>query len=303
MESTADQFRAFAFALVFHVVLIWLIWWSAYLVFPRIDTAAAGEPIQATLQISAADKRRVQAAIKASPKPVQPPEDAAAPPPQPVPEARPETSDTPLQMTPQAPQDRPDTVDQQRRSRLAQEQADQLALEEQEERRRQEQVDLTEDIKRQQEAEKKQRLRDYQETIRQREAANKQTRLEEQRMQQLADMQAAAPPTKARPAPPAGDRGPNEGLLARYKAAMNQTAHQNWKHTGAPELVHCKVSFNQIPGGEVIKVEFIDCPYDALGREFVERALLTSPMPYAEFHTVFAPKVVLDLCYPREECE
>lgn len=302
MESFADQFRAFALALLFHVALIALIWWSAYWVFPHLDSAAAGEPIRATLQVSAADVRRAEAAIKASPKP-QPPE-VAAPKPQPVPEPTPQVSDTPLQMTPQAPQDRPDTVDQERISKLAQEQANQLALEEQEERRRQEQVDLTEDIERQQLAERKQRLREYQEIVRQREDANKRTRMEEQRLQQLADMQAARLPSKsAPPAPQAGNRGPDEGLLARYKAAMLQTADQNWNHLGAPELTRCKVSFTQIPGGEVINVEFISCPYDAQGKEFVDRALRKAPMPYSGFESVFLRTVELTFCYPREECE
>jgi len=302
MESFADQFRAFALALLFHVALIFLIWWSAYWVFPRLDSAAAGEPIRATLQVSAADIRRAETAIKASPKAAEPTELAKAPPPQPVPEPTPQTSDTPLQMTPQAPQDRPDTVDQQRISRLAQEQADQLALQEQEERRRQEQVDLTEDIKRQQEAERKQRLREYQEIVREREAATRRTRMEEQRLQQLADMQtASAPPSKSNP--PLGNRGVDDGLLARYKAAMLQTADQNWNHVSAPELTYCKVRFTQIPGGEVINVEFISCPYDAQGKEFVDRALRKTPMPYSGFESVFLRSVELTFCYPREECE
>jgi colicin import membrane protein len=300
MESFGDQFRAFALALLFHLALIALIWWSAYWVFPQLDSAAAGEPIKATLQVSAEDIRKVKAAIKASPKPVKP--DLAAPPPQPVPEPRPQTSDTPVQMTPQAPQDRPDTVDQQRISKLAQEQADQLALQEQEERRRQEQVDLTEDITRQQLAERKQRLREYQEIVAQREAATKAARMEEQRLQQLADMQAAhAPPTPK--ATTSGNRGIDEGLLARYKAAMLQTADQNWNHFGTPELTYCKVRFTQIPGGEVINVEFISCPYDAQGKEFVDRALHKTPMPYSGFESVFLRSVELTFCYPREECE
>lgn len=307
MESFADQLRAFVFALVLHLLLIGLIWVSAYLVFPHAETAAAGEPIQATLQISAADIRRAKAAIAAAPKPVEPARPVAAPPPQPIPEPSPQTSDTPLQMSPQAPQDRPDTVDQERISRLAEQQAEQLALEEQEERRRQEQVELTEDIERQQLAERRQRLREYQEIIREREAASKRTRMEEQKLRQLADLQAseAKPAPRAPPAASPGERGIDEGLLARYKAAMKQTAEANWNHLGAPELVHCKVRFTQIPGGEVINVEFMSCPYDTQGREFVERALRKTPMPYSGFEEVFRFGRVaeLDFCHPREECE
>ena len=307
MESFADRVRAFVLAVAFHLALIGLLWWSAYWILPAHDTSAAGEPIKATLRVSAADIRRAQAAIKAVSKPVKPAPAQTPKPPQPIPEPRPQTSDTPVQMTPQAPQDRPDTVDQQRISRLAQEKADKLALEEQEERHRQEQVDLTQDILRQQIAERRQRLREFEAIKQQREAATKRTQLEEQKLQQLADLQESAPKPAA-PAPPEpapGNRGVDAGLLAKYKAAMKQTAEANWTHVGAPELVHCRVRFTQIPGGEVIDVEFVNCPYDSQGREFVERALRKTPMPYSGFESVFAygRTVELDMCHPREDCE
>jgi len=303
MESSAEQIRAFALAVVFHVLLIGLVWWSAHWMLPQRDESAAGEPIQATLQVSAADISRAKAAIKAAPKPAERAEAEASPPPQPLPAPRPQTSEEPVQMTAQAPQDRPDTVDQERISRLAQEQADQQALEEQEERRRQEQVDLTQDILRQQIAERRQRLREQLEAVtREREAATRRTRLEEQKSQQLADLRAATKPGPAAK-PPAGSSGVDPGLLARYKAALLQTAEANWNPIGAPNLIHCQVRFSQIKGGQVINVEFIDCPYDAQGREFVERALLKTPMPYSGFEDVFRPKVELDFCHPREECE
>lgn len=304
MESTADQLRAFGLSVLFHLGLVALFWLGAVFMMPVTDEAAVGEPIQATLQVSQADLDRVQAAIAASePAPVEPEE--ASPPPQPRPEPRPQTSDIPPQPEAQAPQDIPDTVDQERIARIAQEQAEQEA-EELEERRRQEQVDLTEDINRQKLAERRQRLREEYEAItREREAAARRTRMEEQKLQQLADLQASAPrPAPAAPTPvaPIGDRGTDDGLLARYKAAMLQTADQNWNHIGAPELTHCRVRFTQIPGGEVINVEFMSCPYDAQGREFVDRALRKTPMPYSGFEDVFLRKVELTFCYPREEC-
>ena len=80
------------------------------------------------------------------------------------------------------------------------------------------------------------------------------------------------------------------------------TAEQNWNHIGAPELTRCKVRFAQIPGGMITKVEFIDCPYDEQGREFVDRALRKDPMPYQGFEKVFMPRVELTFCYPKEEC-
>jgi colicin import membrane protein len=99
-----------------------------------------------------------------------------------------------------------------------------------------------------------------------------------------------------------GERGEDDSLRARYRALMLQTAEQNWNHIGAPELTRCKVRFAQIPGGMITKVEFIDCPYDEQGREFVDRALRKDPMPYQGFEKVFMPRVELTFCYPKEEC-
>ncbi len=305
MESTADQLRAFGLSVLFHAALVGLFWLGAHFMLTVPDEKAAGEPIQATLQASKADLARVEAAIEASEKaPVEPEPEPVAAKPQPLPEPIPETSELPLQPTPQAPQDQPDTVDQERIAQLAAEQASQLELE-QEERVRQEQVDLTQDILRERMAERRQRMRDQLEEIqREREDAAKRTRREEQRLQQLADLKPAraTPAAAATSDAPAGERGADTGLLAAYKAAMLQTADQNWNHIGAPELTHCRVRFTQIPGGEVINVEFMSCPYDSQGREFVDRALRKTPMPYSGFEQVFLRKVELTFCYPREEC-
>ena len=182
-------------------------------------------------------------------------------------------------MTPQAPQDRPDTVDQERISRLAQEQADQLALRSRKSARRQEQVDLTEDLERQQEVERKQRLREQQLT-RSSDSGEKRpatlTRLEEQRLQQLADMQrrrsgagAAGRATRRRRATAAS----TQGLLARYKAAdAAERGRQLEPHRRARAARIARSASRQIPGGEVIDVEFMSCPYDDPGRDSVERA-------------------------------
>lgn len=304
MESFADQFRAFLLALACHAALIVLVWFGFDWLLPQREVSAAGEPIRAMLQVSAADLRRVKAAIEQAEKLQEPAEEATRPPPQPIPEPQPQTSETPVQETPQAPVDRPDTVDQERITRLAQEQAEQQALEEQELRQRQEQVDLTEDITRQQLVERRQRLRELAELTRDREAATRRTRREEQRLQQLADMQTAepTPAPRTQAAPPAGDRGVDEGLLARYISAMKQTADMNWNHIGAEQLSRCQVRFTQIPGGVVRDVEFLDCPFGAEGKEFVERALKKTPMPYSGFEAIFKPKVTLEFCYPKEEC-
>ena len=297
MESFGDQVRSFVLALALHVVLVLLLWFGMDWLLPARDAVAAGEPVKASLKISDADRKRAQSAMDKARKELE-----AAPKPQPVAERRPQDSPAPLQPTPQKPLDRPDTESQQAISKLAQEPPPEPAVREQEQRTRQEQVDLTEDIERQQEVERRQRLLALQEIQRQRQAAERRTKMEEQRLQQLADM-ASADRAPRDESPPPGQRGPDEGLLAKYKAAMLQTADQNWNHLGAPELTTCKVRFTQIPGGEVINVEFMRCPYDAEGREFVERALKKAPMPYAGFDPVFMRQVELSFCFPREECE
>ena len=125
-------------------------------------------------------------------------------------------------------------------------------------------------------------------------------------LRQLSDRE--APPTPApRPTPaPAQASGGNNGtdtdLKARYALAMLQTAQQNWNRVLAPERTRCQVRFTQIPGGEVIDVAFLSCPFDAQGRESVERALRRSPMPYEEFKPVFERQVTLTFCYPEEAC-
>jgi colicin import membrane protein len=306
MESSSDRARAFALALSLHIGLLLLIWASASWFLPRSDEAAAGEPIQATLQMSAADLRRAARAVAEAQKAPPTPKPPEAPKPQPVPEPKPQVADTPPQPVPQERLDKPDTVDQQAISKLAEQPADKPAPEEQEQKNRQAQVDLTDQQIRQRIAERRQQLRAQLEDIqRERDAAAKRTRLEEQRLQQLADRQPATPAPDRNRAPeaaPAGNRGVDAGLLSKYKAAMLMTADGNWNHLGVAPRTHCQVRFTQLTGGEVINVEFIGCPYDAEGRETVDRALRKSPMPYAGFESVFARQVTLDFCHPREEC-
>ena len=297
MESQADQARAFVFALLLHAGLIALVWLSASWIWPVNDASAAGEPIKASLMVSAADIRRAQKAIKASP--------AVDKPPQPLPSPHPQTSDTPLQATAQAPQVQPDTVDQAAATRTAPPAPD-PALQEQQARTRQAQVDLTENIARQRDAESRQRLRDQQleDIRRERVVAAQRTQMEEQRLAQLTDLATPAP-LAAKPVSvaPAGNRGVDEGLLARYQAAMMQVADENWKHGDAPPRTHCKVRFTQIHGGFVTGVDFLDCSFNAVDRDSVERALYRTPMPFSGFEQVFLRQWSLDFCYPQEECQ
>lgn len=285
-------------------------WWSPA---PR-EISVAGPPvINASLVINAADIAAAErtAAQAPKPEPVPPPrpaEEPAAPPPQPEPAPRPQDSERAPQPAPQEAVAQPDTTEQEAIARLAEEQAER-EREEQEAKRRQEQIDLTERQK-QEEAERRQRLREQQiarleELRRQRAEAERRTKMEEQRLQQLADREAAPPAPQ--PAPPSaasagGNNGVDTDLAARYALAMLQTAQQNWNRVLAPERTRCEVRFTQIPGGEVIAVDFLTCPFDAQARESVERALRRTPMPYQGFEPVFRRQVTLTFCYPEEAC-
>lgn len=303
METRADQTRALLFTVLLHVAGIVLVWLSSNWFWSSQADAAVGEPITASLEVSSADIRRAERAIAEAAK-TAPKEEAAVP--QPLPSPAPQTSETPLQPKPQAPQDRPDTMDQAAIDRLAVLKAEQQERE-QEARTRQEQVDLTEDIERQQEVERRQRLREQIEAIRrEREQASQTTRMEEQRLRQLADREAASTPVpspRTTPAVQSGNRGEDEGLRARYIAALNSAARASWNTSLAPELVRCRVRFTQIVGGEVIDVDFLECPYDAQGRDSVERALRKNPMPYSGFESVYQRQITLTLCYPEESCK
>lgn len=303
METRADQTRALLLTVLLHAVGIALVWLSSSWFWSSQADAAAGEPITASLEVSSADLRRAERAIADATKAAREEQSAV---PQPKPSPAPQDSDTPLQPKPQAPQDQPDTVDQQAIDRLAALKAEQQ-LREQEARTREEQVDLTEDIERQQEVERRQRMREQLEAIRrEREQAAQTTRMEEQRLRQLADREAASTPSPAPRTPPAaqaGNRGQDEGLRARYIAALNSAARASWNTSLAPELIRCKVRFTQIVGGEVIDVDFLECPYDAQGRDSVERALRKNPMPYSGFESVYQRQITLTLCYPEESCQ
>ena len=298
-----------AMAVALHVGLVVLLlvagWWQPA---PQV-ISVAGPVVEASLVVSPSDVVAAERSAAEAPKPAPPEPVEAAPPPQPLPSPQPQDAPEEIQ---QAPQERildPSPVDQDAVARLALEQEQAKEREEQEAKRRQEQIDLTERQQKQEEAERRQRLREQQlaqlaEIRKQREDAARRTRMEEQRLNQLADRD-AAPAEKPSPAPaqPAGgNNGVDTDLAARYALAMLQTAEMNWNRSLAPESTPCKVRFTQIPGGEVIDISFLSCPFDGQARESVERALRRSPMPYAGFEPVFQRQIDLTFCYPQEAC-
>ena len=307
MQRSNDTFIGFIIAVALHAALLLVFFLSGWISSTAVLPEAKGEPVVASVMISAADIKRAQKSIR---------ESEAAPPPkpaqaiQPTPEPSPQTSETPQQMQAQAPVINPDSEDQQRINKLALEKTEEQIVAEREERRRQAQIDLTDDVEKQEMAERKQRLREQQlaqlEAIRlaQKSAATR-TRMEDQRLQQLQDVNQSEP-VRAPPGPPqaiSGNPNAKNDLLARYRAAIKATIDSNWRHDGAEPLQRCQVEFTQAPGGEVIDVTFISCPFSPEARDKAERAVRLTPLPYYGFEPVFQRRQSFTLCYPTEQCE
>ncbi len=255
------------------------------------------------------------------PEPV--PEDTI-PPPQPIPEPRPQDAPTPQQHNAQERIAQPDTVDQERVSALAI--AEEKAKQEQEAKRRQEQIDLTERkrveeaeqklrlAKQQEEADRQKKLADEQrkaneakaeqerqdkiaEIRRKREQAEREVKLAEQRQRQVADAQAraqaaasSASPSSGTPQASPGQGGTSNDLTAKYAAAIQQAVLNQWvRPDSIPRGQRCRLTIRQLPGGEVVEVQFAaGCPYDDAGRRSVEAAVLRAqPLPYRGFESVF----------------
>jgi colicin import membrane protein len=227
-------------------------------------------------------------------------EEETVPPPQPIEEPRPQDSPTPQQQVAQERIPVPDTQDQDEASRLALSQ--EKALQEQEQKRRQEQIDLTEQ-KRVEEAQKQQRLAKQQEEAdkqkkldeirRLRTQAAKDAQLAEQKLRQLADARArqtTAPAAATGTSAPTGNNGVDDGLLAKYIAAIQQQVSGQWtRPESVPLGTKCRVVIKQLPGGQVMSAEVQPgCAMDQAGQDSLERAVLKSqPLPYRGFESVF----------------
>lgn len=302
--------RAIAWAVGLHLLIVLLLLVSPYLDWSRDRASAAGAPLlEATLEVSADDRRALERALAQEPEPLPEPlpvpeeEEVAPPPPQPLPEPEPE----PVQPQPVPQEQVPDPapVDQEEVRRDAEAERARIARE-QEERRRQEQIELAERQKRErEEAERKRRLAEQQlaQIRAERERIEHERRQAEQRLQQLADREArqasqqAAQQSARTGAPAAGNQGADTDLLARYSAALQQAIQRNWTRPDSVPLGQkCRIVIRQIPGGEVIDAE-VDpsCPYDELGRRSVEAAVRKAqPLPYAGFEAVFQRTLILN---------
>jgi colicin import membrane protein len=306
-ETRADTAQAFLYAIALHVLLFALailgMWWTR----ASAPLSAAGSPIEAELVDANALSARMQRVLRDRPQPETPqPVEEAAPPPQPIPEPVPQEAPVPQQQQAQAPIPEPDTREQEAVDRNA------ISAEtrerEQEAKRRQEQIDLTE-RQRQEEAEQKQRLAQQQldEKIKKIQAERaklaRQAELSEQKLKQIADARArrtaaeAATQADAEASQPPGNNGVDEGLLARYQAALQEAILRNWSRPDSVPLgQRCRLHIRQVQGGSVIDVQVdASCPYDELGKRSVEAAVLKAqPLPYAGFEAVFSRNLNLN---------
>jgi colicin import membrane protein len=298
--------KAIAYAIGLHLLLAVLLWLSSWLTWDHDSASAAGLPVmEASLDASAADIRAAERALQHVPEPLPQPveetaEEETVPPPQPIEEPRPQDSPTPQQQVAQERIPVPDTQDQDEASRLALSQ--EKALQEQEQKRRQEQIDLTEQ-KRVEEAQKQQRLAKQQEEVdkqkkldeirRLRSQAAKDAQLAEQKLRQLADARArqtTAPAAATGTSAPAGNNGVDDGLLAKYIAAIQQQVSGQWtRPESVPLGTRCRVVIKQLPGGQVMSAEVQPgCAMDQAGQDSLERAVLKAqPLPYRGFESVF----------------
>ncbi|MEF3082651.1 cell envelope integrity protein TolA [Luteimonas sp. SMYT11W] len=318
-ESRSDNVVAIGLSILVHVLLFGLIILGALWSASSRPESAMGSPVSADIidpnALSAADRR----ALASKPEPLPDPEPAPEPVPDPVPEPVPEPVEEPASAPPQPlPEPRPEDAVEQRQPQLqevvpepdtvsqAAVRRDALAAEqrekEQEEKRRQAQIELAEQQK-QQEAEEKRRLaRQELEKLRaEREKTQREAQLAEQRLKQIAErnaQQASEQRAAASAAsPPPGRPDGDSGLAAKYAAALQEAIRRNWRRPdNVPLGQRCRLYITQLPGGEVLNVEFdASCPYDAQGRRSVEAAVRAAePLPYAGFEAVFNRRLNLN---------
>src|SRR5699024_7820343 len=115
----------------------------------------------------------------------------------------------------------------------------------------------------------------------------------ERKLEQIADARRERESEQAagsQASPPRGTPDGDNNLLARYQAAIQEAVARGWTRPDSVPLgQRCRIYITQLPGGDVMNVEFdSSCPYDELGRRSVEAAVRrAAPLPYRGFESVF----------------
>ena len=279
-ETRADTRTALLQASGLHVLLFALMFAGLQWTRSNAAEAAQGEVIEADLIDPSALSASMRSALRRKPEELpQPVVEQPVVEPEPLPQ--PVAEDAP----PPPPVPDPSPVEQEKVQRDAESPDVAKAPVEQEEQRKQpEQADLD-----------AQRQRVLAEIRRQREQAARERTQAEMRAQQLADARAAQPGTSTA-SPPRGNPDSRSATNALYAVALKDAITRQWiRPESIPLGVPCQVRIRQIPGGEVVDVQVsAGCPYDALGKQSLERAVQkASPLPYAGFEDVFSRDVIL----------
>lgn len=277
-ETRADTKLALLQAAGLHVLLFALMFAGLYWNRSNVVEPARGDVIEADLIDPSALSTSMQRALRRDPEALPEPmaEPMPTPPkPEPVPEPLPE----PVADELPPPVQEPDKVDQDKVQKDADAPDPAQVRREQEAKRRQQQADL--------DAEKEKKLAEIRKQL---ERATRERTMAEQRARQLADAKAQQMAGTNRAAPPPGNQGEDETLLAQYVAALQKAISAQWIRPESVQIgQRCRLSIHQLPGGDVVSVKIGNpCPLDELGRQSVERAVLkASPLPYAGFEDVF----------------
>ena len=302
----ADDATAIGLAVALHAGLALLLWFAMR---PSEVTEASAGGMAADVvdvgQLSAAMQRTLRDRPEpAEAEPLPTPVEEPAPEPEPAPPTPPVQAVVP---TP-APVDQPEVVEQPTPVKA-------IETRPQEEKRRQTQVDLskpveevppaTSEAKANAEAQRRERERLDQlaEIRRRRAAAAREALAAEARLEQLTAPRggSAAQEAARSDAAASGAGGNDDGLKARYAAALQAAITSKWvRPDNIPSGAVCRLVIRQLPGGEVIAAEVgSPCVYDEAGRRSIEAAVLKAqPLPYTGFEKVFSRQLTLNFRAP-----
>lgn len=312
-ERPADTAQAIVLAVLVHGVLVAILLAGLWMKGDSAPTAAAGGMAADVVdvgQLSTAMQRTLRNRPEPLPDPVPEPDPESEPEPEPA--ALPPTLEPVPQPRPQEQLPKPEPVNQ---DEVVAQPTPVKARETkvQEEKRRQEQVDLSAERERQAQAEarrkqqeaeaqsrrlEEQREQQLAEIRRKRAAAAREARLAEERLEQLQAARSGSPAEEAaRSDAAASGAGGDDGLKARYAAALQEAVRAKWtRPESIPAGALCRLEIRQLPGGEVVDVEVRSpCVYDEQGRRSIEAAVLKAqPLPYAGFEKVFSRTLILN---------
>lgn len=310
-ETFGDKLRAFALAIGVHVlcVLVALVglWWTS----ETKPVVMPGPIIEATLvgptaaPKSGARNPAPPAPPKQQPEPPKQVQETPPKPPEPTP---PEPKPQPKEAPPPPPKQ--DLVDQEKVAALAFAKAE-AEKKEQEAKQRQRQIELEQEQKEREREEKAKKLKQEQlqqlaDLRKQREAADKAAQQERNKLSKLEASNRAAENKPAQPqaeqeAPQAqtGANGADEGLAARYAAAIQASVTNNWNRPDSASAgLHCRINVTQIPGGDVISVSIgSPCNADDVTRNSLEQAVKRAPLPYQGYEKVFQRNITFNFRY------